>query len=151
MSEIFAGLSGGAAFLAFYFLWDYIREWRRTRSAEKKKAPISAGKRVSIPIEHEDAGNRELGDLPLGLNGHFTVGLAGSELVVSAATPALFGDPAIFWNRLLDDVRSAELAACERMGDMYVLARISFPTGGRVALRFARTDWDAICKAKVVR
>lgn len=149
VGELLSAAGGIIAFLLFYYVWNYLGEWRRGRSAAHREPRLLSGSRVTIPIEYEDAGNRGLDDLPLGLNGRLRVDLAGGKLFPDARTPGLFGNPAAFWTQVLEDVDSGVVPQRERMGDVYVLARMPFPVGGQVALRFNRADWDAVCRARV--
>lgn len=140
MSELVSGLAGVAATSALYGVYYIFKERRRQRGAAPRQENFSTTGAARIPLEFEDRPDRNLPIKATSLNGTFTLRIDGRSIATERSTPALFGDPRTFWSCLLTDLRNNDLAHVEIDGDVYLLARLSFPPNGRVLLRFLDAD-----------
>lgn len=140
MSELVSGVAGVAATFAIYGLYYVFKERRRQRGAEPRQKHFSATGDARVPLQYEDRPGRDLPTETTSLNGAFTLRIAGRAITSDSSTPALFGEPRNFWSHLVVDLRNDDLPHVEVDGDVYLLAKVSFPPNGRVLLRVLAED-----------
>ncbi len=140
MDELIAGVAGVAATLGLYWVYYVLKERRRQRGSNPRLDQFSSDGRARVPVEYEDRPGNNLPTEATSLNDSFTLRIEKRGIVADSQLPALLGDPNTFWRSLLADLHGDTLPHVDIDGDVYLLARLSFPPSGRVLLRLLSSD-----------
>lgn len=150
MDELIAGIAGVASTFGLFLVYYVLRERRRQQGGNPRLQQFSSDGSARLPVEYEDRPGNNLPTKATSLNDSFTLRIENRGIVADSQLPGLLGDPGMFWRSLLADLQGDTLPNVDIDGDVYVLARLSFPPKGRVLLRLLSSDFDILREVKSV-
>jgi hypothetical protein len=150
VDELIAGMAGVASTLGLFWVYYVLRERRRQQGGNPRLQQFSADGSARLPVEYEDRPGNNLPTKATSLNDSFTLRIENRGIVADSQLPGLLGDASTFWRSLLADLQGDTLPHVDIDGDVYVLAKLSFPPKGRVLLRLLSSDFDILREVKSV-
>ncbi len=150
MDELIAGIAGVASTFGLLLVYYVLRERRRQQGGNPRLHQFSSDGSARLPVEYEDRPGNNLPTKAISLNDSFTLRIENRGIVADSRLPGLLGDPGTFWRSLLADLQGDTLPHVDIDGDVYVLAKLSFPPKGRVLLRLLSSDFDILRKVRSV-
>lgn len=130
------------------YLW---RGHLRREGAARRDLEHHRGSRVTVTVLYKDPEGEPVPDVPPFCRRSFTVEVEGDVITSNRSHPLVLGDPETFWATLVAEAAAGDLTVLRRGGDMCVVARVSFPRGGRFAVVMAESDWDLVRAAHPAR